>query len=178
VSADAEPQGSEDQGLAHVRAEVEQLVRQLDGPVARVRVRSGEAMIEIEWSHMVAGQAAPPETVAAAPAVMAVAATAAVPTPQGEQRAAAAAATAGAELHAVRAPLVGTFYVASEPNAAPFVRPGDLVDKNTTIGIIEAMKMMNHITAEREGRIAELLVGDGEAVEFGQELVLIEPMDS
>jgi acetyl-CoA carboxylase biotin carboxyl carrier protein len=176
VSADAEPQRPGDQGLAHVRAEVEELVRQLDGPVARVRARSGEAMIEIEWSHMVAGQAAPPEPVAAAPGVMAVAATAAVPAPQGEQQA--VAATAGVELHAVRAPLVGTFYVASEPNAAPFVRPGDLVDKNTTIGIIEAMKMMNHITAEREGRIAELLVGDGEAVEFGQELVLIEPMDS
>jgi len=157
-----EPAGAD--RLAGIREAVQQLVRQLEGPVARVSVRSGETMIEVEWSRP-----APEEQGAAA------AATAAGP---GAADGASCADRADDGLHAVLAPLVGTFYVAPEPNASPFVQPGDLVDADTTIGIIEAMKMMNHIGAERAGRVAELLVANGETVEFGQELVRIEPMDA
>lgn len=168
-------------GLAGVREEVEQLVRQLDGPVARVVARSGEAMIEIEWSRP--AEPGPPAAAAAVqpqalpqPANGAVSANGAGA--NGSANGAPGAAPADEPLqHAVCAPLVGTFYVAPEPNASPFVRPGDVVDASTTIGIIEAMKMMNHISAERAGRVRELLVANGEAVEFGQELVRIEPVD-
>jgi acetyl-CoA carboxylase biotin carboxyl carrier protein len=159
--------------LAGIREAVEELVRQLDGPVARVSVRSGETSIEVEWSRPA------PEEQGAAPAAAAseAQAMAAAPVPAAANGAA-AADRADDGLHAVLAPLVGTFYVAPEPNASPFVQPGDLVDVDTTIGIIEAMKMMNHIGAERAGRVAELLVANGETVEFGQELVRIEPMDA
>jgi acetyl-CoA carboxylase biotin carboxyl carrier protein len=149
--------------LAGIREAVQELVRQLDGPVARVSVRAGETMIEVEWSRPAADD----------PASQAAGST---PADAAAPRADAAPAEQS-DLHAVLAPLVGTFYVAPEPNASPFVQPGDLVDAETTIGIIEAMKMMNHIGAERAGRVAELLVANGEAVEFGQELVRIEPLD-
>ena len=168
----AEPVGSG--RLAGIRDAVEQLVRQLDGPVARVSVRSGETMIEVEWSRPA------PEEQGAAPAAAATEAQAmgAAPAPVATVDGVSPADRADDGLHAVLAPLVGTFYVAPEPNASPFVQPGDLVDEDTTIGIIEAMKMMNHIGAERAGRVAELLVANGETVEFGQELVRIEPMDA
>jgi acetyl-CoA carboxylase biotin carboxyl carrier protein len=158
--------------LAGIREAVHELVRQLDGPVARVAVRSGETMIEVEWSRPQAEEAA---ITAVSPAAAAVPVAGQEAPPAAGDPDAAPRAQAG--LHAVVAPLVGTFYVAPTPNASPFVQPGDLVDASTTIGIIEAMKMMNHIGAERAGRVAELLVADGEAVEFGQELVRIEPMD-
>lgn len=77
--------------------------------------------------------------------------------------------------HAVRAPLVGTFYRAPEPGSAPFVEVGDIVTRGQHVGIIEAMKLMNMIEADRDGRIVELLVADGSPVEFDQPLVLIDP---
>jgi acetyl-CoA carboxylase biotin carboxyl carrier protein len=159
--------------LAGIREAVEELVRQLDGPVARVAVRSGETMIEVEWSRAPVDPAGGPDAAAAPPAAVA-----SPPAPAAAANGHDLAPVEGSGLHAVLAPLVGTFYAAPEPNASPFVRPGDLVDADTTIGIIEAMKMMNHIGAERAGRVAELLVANGEAVEFGQALVRIEPMDA
>ena len=76
---------------------------------------------------------------------------------------------------AVVAPLVGVFYVAPSPGANPFVRPGDRVDADQTVAIIEAMKLMNDITAGVAGIVEEILVADGQPVEFGQELVRVRP---
>ncbi len=84
-------------------------------------------------------------------------------------------APAGA-VHAVRAPLVGTFYRAPEPGSAPFVEVGDVVTCGQQLAIIEAMKLMNAIKADRDGRVVELPVADGSPVEFDQPLVLIDPM--
>ena len=67
-------------------------------------------------------------------------------------------------------PLVGTFYNSSSPDAEPFVKVGDTVKKGQTLGIIEAMKLMNEITAEEDGEIAEVCVQNGQVVEFGQPL--------
>ena len=74
----------------------------------------------------------------------------------------------------ITAPMVGTFYSAAAPGAKPFVQLGSEVKAGDVLCIIEAMKMMNQIESEKEGRIASILVRDGEPVEFGQPLFVIE----
>ena len=73
----------------------------------------------------------------------------------------------------VTSPLVGTFYLAPSPDAAPFVNIGDTVKKGQTLGIIEAMKLMNEIECEYDGVVADVLVKNGEMVEYGQPLFVI-----
>jgi acetyl-CoA carboxylase biotin carboxyl carrier protein len=79
------------------------------------------------------------------------------------------------ELHAIKAPMVGTFYRASSPEEDPFVREGDRVEPGQTIFVVEAMKIMNEIEADIRGEIVEILVGDAEPVEYNQPLVRIRP---
>jgi acetyl-CoA carboxylase biotin carboxyl carrier protein len=75
----------------------------------------------------------------------------------------------------ILAPMVGTFYRAPAPDAQPYVKEGDLVQKGTVVCIIEAMKLMNEIEAEVKGRVARILVENGQPVEFGQTLFLLSP---
>jgi acetyl-CoA carboxylase biotin carboxyl carrier protein len=75
----------------------------------------------------------------------------------------------------VTAPLVGTFYRSPSPDAAPFVEPGDKVSKGQVICIVEAMKLMNEIESDIAGTVARILVENGQAVEYGEPLFLIEP---
>jgi len=76
----------------------------------------------------------------------------------------------------IEAPMVGTFYRASAPAAAPFVSEGDTVKEGQVLCIIEAMKLMNEIEAKVDGRIAKILVENGQPVEYGQPLFLVEPI--
>src|SRR5699024_2439002 len=76
--------------------------------------------------------------------------------------------------HIIRSPMVGTFYRAPSPDAKSFVEIGDNVGPNDTICIIEAMKMLNQIDAEVSGQITEILVGNGDPVEFDQPLFVIK----
>lgn len=78
--------------------------------------------------------------------------------------------------HTVVAPMVGTFYGAPSPKDPPFVQEGDEVRVGDGIGIIEAMKMMNEIETEVAGRVAKILVKNGQPVEYGQPLMVIEPL--
>jgi acetyl-CoA carboxylase biotin carboxyl carrier protein len=78
-------------------------------------------------------------------------------------------------LVAVRSPMVGTFYRAPSPGAPPFVEAGSAVEPATQVGIIEVMKLMNAVEAGAHGVVKEVLVGNAEAVEYGQPLMLIEP---
>ena len=73
-----------------------------------------------------------------------------------------------------KSPMLGTFYRAASPEAEPFTKPGDKVHADTTLCIIEAMKVMNEIKAEREFQVLEVLVQNGDPVEFGQPLFLIK----
>jgi acetyl-CoA carboxylase biotin carboxyl carrier protein len=75
---------------------------------------------------------------------------------------------------AVRAPLVGTAYLAPQPGAAPFIRVGEGVVAGETLLIIEAMKVMNEIRAPRAGRVSEIFVADGQPVEYGAPLLVLE----
>ena len=83
------------------------------------------------------------------------------------------AAPAPVSGHSVKSPMVGTFYRSSSPGAAPFVEVGQSVKAGDVICIVEAMKMMNQIEADKAGVIEEILVKDGEPVEFDQPLVVI-----
>jgi acetyl-CoA carboxylase biotin carboxyl carrier protein len=74
----------------------------------------------------------------------------------------------------IPAPMVGTFYAAGSPTAKPFVSVGDEVKEGQVLCIIEAMKMMNQIESDRAGRVTAIMVKNGEAVEFGQPLFVIE----
>ncbi|HZL98611.1 MAG TPA: acetyl-CoA carboxylase biotin carboxyl carrier protein, partial [Planctomycetota bacterium] len=89
--------------------------------------------------------------------------------------AAPASAPAGEALHAFKSPMVGSFYRAPSPEAAPFVSVGDHVDPTTTVCIIEAMKVMNEIVPDISGTVVSIEVENGEAVEYGQTLFLIRP---
>ena len=86
----------------------------------------------------------------------------------------AAAPAAGKPDHTVTAPMVGTFYAAATPGAKPFVDIGSEVNVGDTLCIIEAMKMMNQIESDKAGRVSAVLVKNGEPVEFGQPLFIIE----
>ncbi|HEU5305599.1 MAG TPA: acetyl-CoA carboxylase biotin carboxyl carrier protein [Gemmatimonadales bacterium] len=83
--------------------------------------------------------------------------------------------TAAVKLITIEAPMVGTFYRASSPTAEPYVREGDVVKEGQILCIIEAMKLMNEIESRASGRIVKILVENGQPVEYGQPLVLIDP---
>jgi len=74
----------------------------------------------------------------------------------------------------VTSPMVGTFYSAPSPTAKQFVSIGQKINQGDTVGIIEAMKIMNQIESDQSGTVIEILVKDGEAVEFGQSLIVVE----
>ena len=81
-----------------------------------------------------------------------------------------------AHLLTVEAPMVGTFYRAPKPDAPPFVAEGDVVKEGQVICIVEAMKLMNEIESKVAGRIAKVVVENGQPVEFGQPLFLVDPL--
>lgn len=83
-------------------------------------------------------------------------------------------AAADANYHQIVSPMVGTFYQAPSPDAAPFVRPGDRVNEKTVVCIVEAMKLMNEIEAEVKGEIVQVLAENGQLVEYGQPLFLVK----
>ncbi|PIF76714.1 acetyl-CoA carboxylase biotin carboxyl carrier protein [Variovorax sp. 54] len=108
------------------------------------------------------------QTLAAAPAVAAPAVAGAAPA------AAAPAVEAAPSGHAVKSPMVGTFYRSSSPGAAAFVEVGSKVNEGDTVCIIEAMKILNEIEADKSGTITQILGENGQAVEYGQPLFIIE----
>lgn len=110
----------------------------------------------------------------AAPATMAMAAPApAVASASSGAASSAAPAAREPQGEVFKSPMLGTFYRAASPEAEPFAKPGDRATAETTLCIIEAMKVMNEIKAEREFEILEVLVKNGDPVEFGQPLFLI-----
>jgi len=78
------------------------------------------------------------------------------------------------KVNIIKSPMVGTAYLAPEPGAKPFVTVGANIKKGQTIIIIEAMKTMNHVPSTKDGVVKKILVTDGEAVEFDQDLILVE----
>jgi acetyl-CoA carboxylase biotin carboxyl carrier protein len=138
------------------------LVRRLGSVLAEhdlseVEVRWGEVRVRVQRSAPVTAAPAGAVTAPAAPALPG------------------AADVGSPALVTIEAPMVGTFYRASSPTAEPYVREGDLVKHGQIVGIIEAMKLMNEIESKVSGRIAKILVENGQPVEYGQPLFLIDP---
>lgn len=135
--------------------------------IAEIEVTEGEEKVRI--TRTIAAAAAPVYAApvpAAAPAVTPAAAPVAASAP--------AAVPAARDLsNAQKSPMVGTFYRAPGPNAAPFVEVGQQVKAGDTLCIIEAMKLMNEIEAEKSGTVKEILVENGTPVEFGEPLFII-----
>ena len=140
--------------------------------IAEIEISEGEESVRI--SRYPAGGNAP--IVHYAPAPMAPVAAAPLAAPAAAPVAAAPAAPAAAAKadHTVTAPMVGTFYVAATPGAKAFVDIGSEVNVGDTLCIIEAMKMMNQIESDKTGRVTAVLVKNGDPVEFGQPLFIIE----
>jgi len=142
---------------------VKKLIELLDeSGIAEIEITEGEESVRISRYSPNA------PAVAAAPAPIAVAAPVAAPA------VAEAVAEPEDDGYLVAAPMVGTFYAASSPGAAPYVQVGDRVNEGDTLCIIEAMKMMNQIEADASGVIKSIRVQNGEPVEYGQTLIVID----
>jgi acetyl-CoA carboxylase biotin carboxyl carrier protein len=135
--------------------------------VSELEITEAEGKVRIVKS---APAAAVAQVVAAAP-VAAVAAPVAQAVADAASATAAAPAPAG---HTVKSPMVGTFYRASSPGAKPFAEIGQAIKEGETICIVEAMKILNEIEADKSGTITQILVENGQAVEYGQPLFIIE----
>jgi acetyl-CoA carboxylase biotin carboxyl carrier protein len=95
--------------------------------------------------------------------------------PSNNGSAPAPVAAPASDLIAIESPMVGTLYLAPNPDSPPFVKPGSSIRPESVICLIEAMKVFNEIKAEKTGVIEQILVKNGEAVEFGQKLFLVKP---
>jgi acetyl-CoA carboxylase biotin carboxyl carrier protein len=130
--------------------------------LTEIEVEDGDRKIKVKR------EAAPVMAYAPAPAPMVSA-----PAPAAAAAPAAADAPAAAPVDAVKSPMVGTAYLSPEPGAAAFISVGKAVKEGDTLMIIEAMKVMNPITAPKSGTIQQILVADAQPVEFDQPLVVI-----
>lgn len=137
--------------------------------VSELEITEAEGKVRIVKS---AGVAVAAPVVMAAPAAAPVAmAAAAVPVSAAPEAAAAPAAAVG---HPVKSPMVGTFYRSSSPGGAPFVQIGSVVKEGDTLCIVEAMKILNEIESDKSGTVTQILCENGQAVEYGQPLFIIE----
>jgi acetyl-CoA carboxylase biotin carboxyl carrier protein len=147
---------------------VKKLIELLDeSGIAEIEITEGEESVRISRYS----QNAPP--VVAAPAPAPVAAPTAAPAAPAAAPPAAPAEPEETGFQ-VTAPMVGTFYASSSPGSAPYVQVGDRVNEGDTLCIIEAMKMMNQIEADVSGKIKSIRIQNGEPVEYGQTLFVID----
>ena len=147
--------------------------------IAEIEITEGEEAVRISRYPATAPAAAPvmpaPAPMAvpvAAPAAPAAPAPAAAPAAAAPEAPAPAAESSGG--HRVAAPMVGTFYRSPSPEAEPFVKVGDTIQAGDTLCIIEAMKMMNQIEADVSGKVLSCEMENGDPVEYGQALFVIE----
>lgn len=151
-----------------------ELVRQLasvldDTHLTEIEVQDGERRVRVARK---AAQVAAPAPVFHAPQAAPAPLPAAAPAPAEVGASAPAPATPAA--NAVRSPMVGTAYLSAEPGAKPFVSVGQTVAAGDTLLIVEAMKVMNPISAPSAGTVREVLVTNGQPVEFDQPLIVVE----
>ncbi|WP_338651450.1 acetyl-CoA carboxylase biotin carboxyl carrier protein [Lysinibacillus sp. Y5S-8] len=147
---------------------IDEFVYEVDG--AKVKLKKNNVIVtetvapKKEVVAPVVQQSAPAEAPAVTPA----------PAKVEEAPATAISATNDPSLHKIVSPMVGTFYQAPNPDSPVYVKPGDKVGNETIVCIVEAMKLFNEIEAEVQGEIVEVLVKDGDLVEYGQPLFLVK----
>jgi len=148
---------------------IKKLIELLDeSGVAEIEIKEGEESVRISRQQNVV--AAPAPVAMAAPVAPAPVPAAAAPVAAAETPAAEAEVTG----HQITSPMVGTFYRSASPGAAVFTDVGQNVSEGDTLCIIEAMKILNQIEADKSGKIKAILVENGQPVEFGQPLFIIE----
>lgn len=147
--------------------DIRELLRLLaQSDIQEISIKRGDARLHIKRG-VVATQIVTTET--ASPSAV----------PQPIASAAPAASSPSVELPAgftITSPMVGTFYSAPSPKDPPYVQEGAEIHAGDVVGIVEAMKMMNEIDSEVSGRVARILVSNGQPVEYGQPLMVIEPL--
>ncbi len=147
--------------LAAVMSQHDLTVLDLENDGWRLRLRRGSRSLTLSHTPQLSLAPAQP-TAPAAPSASAPAAAAPAP-------------AANSKLHEIKSPTPGTFYTAANPGAEPFVRVGSRVTPTTVVGIIEAMKLFNEITADCSGVIKEILAENQQPVEYGQVLFRVDP---
>lgn len=145
---------------------IDEFVYEADG--AKVKLKKNNGVTEVAAPKKV--QEAAPVAVAAPAPVQVEAA----PAPAPKVEAPAAPVENTADLHKITSPMVGTFYQAPNPESPAYVKVGDKVGEESIVCIVEAMKLFNEIEAEIKGEIVEILVQDGQLVEYGQPLFLVK----
>ncbi|MCR2803113.1 acetyl-CoA carboxylase biotin carboxyl carrier protein [Paenibacillus soyae] len=159
-------------------SEIKELVKLIDQTsVQELEIENEGARLHIRKpvkTEVVNVQAAPTTHTYSQPPVAAVAQPAAAPAVQAAAPEAVPAKAPAADLHQIVSPMVGTFYSAPSPEASSFVKVGDRVQEKSVVCILEAMKLMNELEAEVNGEIVEILVSNGQLVEYGQPLFLVK----
>ena len=144
---------------------IDEFVYEADGAKVKLKKKNGVTEVvapkKVEEAPVAQVAAPTPTAVASIPA----------PAPKVETP---APVENAADLHKITSPLVGTFYQSPNPEAAPYVKVGDKVGDESIVCIVEAMKLFNEIEAEIKGEIVEILVQDGQLVEYGQPLFLVK----
>ena len=140
-----------------------------ESDVAEIEIHEGEESVRISRNSSV--QMAPQAYMAPAPMLQAAPAAQAAMVPDAAPKKGEADALSG---HVVRSPMVGTFYRSSAPGSKVFVEVGQRVEVGDTLCIIEAMKILNEIEADQSGTVTKILVTNGQAVEYGQPMFIIE----
>lgn len=157
-------------------SEIKELIKLVDQTsVSELEIENEGARLQIRKpgkTEVVNVQTAPITHTYTQAALHAAAPPAAAPQPAAEE--AVQAKAPAQDLHSITSPMVGTFYSAPSPEAAPFVKAGDRVSEKTVVCILEAMKLMNELEAEVSGEIVEVLVKNGQLVEYGQPLFLVK----
>ncbi|MBC6468385.1 acetyl-CoA carboxylase biotin carboxyl carrier protein [Actinomadura alba] len=164
-----EPASSTENTLEELCLRTVELIDATSGPLKSVRLQRGDTSIEVEWPDL--ARVTPPALDATAVPVP-VADVAPVPVAGAAPPQTPDAARPG-DSFVVEAPLVGTFYRAPSPGSRPFVEVGDIVEEGQQVAIVEAMKLMNAVSAERSGRVVEVLVNDAVPVEYGEPLLVL-----
>jgi acetyl-CoA carboxylase biotin carboxyl carrier protein len=160
--------GEKHMDIKHIKNLVALMV---ENDLSRIEIQEGDTRILLRRGHAPVVSAAAPGTAATS-----LAPPSAAPGPDNPASApAAAVAPAEARGTLIRSPMVGTFYTAPDPESPPFVAVGDLVDPDTVVCLVEAMKVFNEIKAEVSGRITRVLVNNAQAVEYDQPLFEVTP---
>ena len=155
------------------RADIDEILKLVDGSdFDELKLEMGDLKLELRRRGAGAPTVAAPSAGAVSPPAAAPAAPPSA-APAAAVTAAVVASGGGAE---IPAPLLGTFWHAPRPGAAPFVKPGDTVEADTIIGIIEVMKLMNSVPAGIAGTVLDVVAPNGELVEHGQTLIRIQPV--
>jgi acetyl-CoA carboxylase biotin carboxyl carrier protein len=154
------------------QSSIDEFVYENDGSKIKMKKNTGATVTTV--------QQVPQATVQVAPVTQAapVAAVEAAPVQEQVQEAPKAASSSqqeSANLHKITSPMVGTFYASPTPDADVYVKTGSTVTKDSIVCIVEAMKLFNEIEAEVNGEIVEVLVKNGQLVEYGQPLFLVKP---